>query len=52
MSLYTDRCCKQCEAIQAYGKLLGICDEWAATRWCVYGHARRWANKWDKGDIK
>ena len=41
--LYQERCCRQCEAIKAYARFLNICDEWAAKRWDVYGHARRWA---------
>ncbi len=45
MSLYEIRCCKQCDAVKAYADLLGICEDWAAYRWVVYGHARRWANE-------
>ena len=50
MSLYEIRCCKQCEAIKAYAKLLGICEEWAAYRWCVYGHAARFAKYYKDGE--
>ena len=49
MTPYEVRCCKQCEAIKAYAKLLGIKEEWGAYRWVVYNHARRWANKY-KGE--
>ena len=49
MNLYEARCCKQCDAIKAYGKLLNICDEWAARRWIMYGHAARWAKYYDGG---
>jgi hypothetical protein len=51
MTLYEVRCCRQCEAIKAYAKLLGICEEWAAHRWCVYGHAARYAKYYkDEGE--
>ena len=49
MTLFEIRCCRQCEAVKAYGRLLGICEEWAAYRWCVYGHAARFA-KYYKDD--
>jgi hypothetical protein len=44
MTLYEVRCCRQCDAIKAYGRLLGISDDDAARRWVVYGHAKRWCN--------
>ena len=52
MTLYEVRCCRQCEAIKAYAKLLGVCEEWAAYRWCVYGHAARYAKYYkDDGEM-
>jgi hypothetical protein len=43
MTLFEVRCCKQCDAVKAYGRLLGISDDDAARRWIVYGHAERFA---------
>ena len=49
MSLYEVRCCKQCIAIKAYGKLLGIKNDVDMTRrWIMWGHAERWCNDWKR----
>ena len=49
MTVYEVRCCKQCLAIKAYGKLLGITNELDMTRrWIVYGHAKRYKEDWEK----
>lgn len=41
------RTAKQIVAIKAYARLLNVCDDWAAQRWVVYGHAVRWAKSYE-----
>ena len=53
MSLYEIRCCKQCIAIKAYGRLLGIKSDIDMTRrWIMWGHAKRWCNDFDRDNKK